>query len=161
MCALLCIFLHRKPFYTCAIMKKLKFLLAALAAVVSLAVPTAAQAQYLYNGNGSSVGQIRSDGSVYNSYSSRVGQIRSDGSLYNSYSQRVGKIESNGTVRNSYGSNIGRVESDGSVRNGYGQNIGKIYDDGTVRNGYGQNIGRARGVKKEWAAAFFFFNFFQ
>ena len=72
----------------------------------------------------------------------------------------VGKIESNGTVRNSSGNSIGKVESDGTVRNGSGSSVGKVESDGTVRNSSGNQIGSASGVKKEWAAAFFFFNFF-
>lgn len=36
-----------------------------------------------------------------------------------------------------------------------------LANDGTVRNANNATIGKAPGVKREWAAAFFFFNFFQ
>ena len=37
--------------------------------------------------------------------------------------------------------------------------IGKIDADGTVRNASNATIGTAKGVKRSWAAAYFFFFF--
>jgi hypothetical protein len=69
----------------------------------------------------------------------------------------VGKIESDGSIRKN-GSLVGKIESDGDVRVG-GSLAGKVESDGDVRKG-GSIIGSARGVKKEYAAALFFFGFF-
>ena len=77
--------------------------------------------------------------------------------IRNSSGSSCGQIESNGTIRNSSGSSIGKVESDGTVRNGSGSSIGKVESDGTVRNSSGSSIGKAEGVRRDWAAAYFFF----
>ena len=78
----------------------------------------------------------------------------------NSSYSMIGKIDSDGTVRNSSYSMIGKVESDGTVRNSSYSMIGKIDNDGTVRNSSYSTIGTAKGIKREWAAIWFFFNFF-
>ena len=39
--------------------------------------------------------------------------------------------------------------------------VGRIEGSGTVRDGRGSSIGSARGVNPNWAAAFFFFDFFK
>ncbi len=64
-------------------------------------------------------------------------------------------------MRNASNSYIGKVESDGTVRNASNSYIGKVENDGTVRNSSNSCIGYAKGVKKEWAAIYFFFNFFK
>ena len=78
----------------------------------------------------------------------------------NASNATIGKIESNGTVRNSSNAMIGRIESNGTVRNSSNAMIGRIESDGTVRNSSNATIGYARGIKKEWAAVFFFFGMF-
>ncbi len=80
--------------------------------------------------------------------------------LRNASSQKVGSIESNGTIRNASSQKVGSIESDGTVRNASSQKIGSVESNGTVRNASSQKIGSASGVKKEWAAAFYFFDFF-
>lgn len=77
--------------------------------------------------------------------------------IRNSSGSSCGQIESNGTIRNSSGSSIGKIDSDGTVRNGSGSSIGKVESDGTVRNSSGSSIGKAEGVRRDWAAAYFFF----
>lgn len=47
-----------------------------------------------------------------------------------------------------------------TVRNASNATIGKIESNGTVRNSSNATIGYARGIKKEWAAVFFFFGMF-
>ena len=78
----------------------------------------------------------------------------------NASNATIGKIESNGTVHNSSNAMIGRIESDGTVRNASNAMIGRVESDGTVRNSSNATIGYARGIKKEWAAVFFFFGMF-
>ena len=43
-----------------------------------------------------------------------------------------------------------------TLRNGSNTKIGTIESNGTVRNGSNTKIGTAQGVKRQWAAAFFF-----
>ena len=47
-----------------------------------------------------------------------------------------------------------------TLRGSNGASVGKIDSDGTVRGSNGASIGRAENVKRRWAAAFFFFDFF-
>ena len=54
---------------------------------------------------------------------------------------------------------VGKVDRDGTVRDRSGNSIGKVDSDGTIRNKSGNSVGRASGVKKEWAAVLFFFDF--
>ena len=68
-----------------------------------------------------------------------------------------GRIESGGDIRKD-GSLICKVERDGDVRL-KGTLVGKIESDGDVRKN-GRIVGSARGIKKEQAAALFFFGFF-
>ena len=93
-----------------------------------------------------------------NSMNSTVGKIDSDGTIRNSMNSKIGKIESDGTIRNSNNSKIGKIESDGTIRNSNNSTVGKVEKDGTVRNSMNSTLGSARGVKREHAAVFFFFN---
>ena len=63
-------------------------------------------------------------------------------------------------VRNSSYSTIGHIDSDGTVRNSSYSTIGHIDSDGTIRNSSYSTIGHAKGIKREWAAVWFFFDFF-
>lgn len=125
------------------VMKRLYFAFCIIALLIFLVPSFEMSAQTVRNSSYSSIGQIDSDGTVRNS----------------SYSM-VGKIDSDGTIRNSSYSMIGKVDSDGTVRNSSYSMIGKIDDDGTVRNSSYSTIGTAKGIKREWAAVWFFFNLF-
>lgn len=104
---------------------------------------------------GSRIGEIESDGDIYIN-GSRVGEIESDGDVYLKGS-RIGKIESDGDVYLN-GSRIGKIESDGDIYLN-GSRIGEVEEDGDIYY-KGSRIGQAKGVKREWAAAvFFFFDF--
>lgn len=82
------------------------------------------------------------------------------GTLRNASNAAIGKIDNDGTVRNASNASIGKIQNDGTVRNASNAAIGKIDNDGTVRNSSNASIGKAQGVKMEWAAAYFFFDFF-
>ena len=64
-------------------------------------------------------------------------------------------------LRNSNNATIGKIDSDGTVRNSNNASIGKIDSDGTVRNSNNASIGKAKDVKREYAAAYFFFDYFK
>ena len=46
------------------------------------------------------------------------------------------------------------------VRNSSYSAIGHIDSDGTIRNSSYSTIGHAKGIKREWAAVWFFFDMF-
>lgn len=64
------------------------------------------------------------------------------------------------TIRNNSNSMIAKIESDGTVRNRSNSYVGKIDKDGTVRNSSNSVIGYAKDVPMQYAAIYFFFNFF-
>ena len=81
----------------------------------------------------------------------------------NSSYSSIGHIDSDGTIRNSSYSTIGHIDSDGTIRNSSYSTIGHIDSDGTIRNSSYSSystIGHAKGIKREWAAVWFFFDFF-
>ena len=71
----------------------------------------------------------------------------------------MARIDNDGVVRDSSGNRKGRIESDGVVRNASGNRIGKVESDGTVRDSSGSRLGTARNIRREYAAAVFFFYF--
>ena len=123
------------------IMKKRLSILAVFC--MGLVLPAVMNAQTLRNGS-----------------NAKVGTIESNGTVRNASNAKIGTIESNGTVRNASNAKVGTIESNGTVRNGSNAKIGTVESDGTVRNGSNTKIGTAQGVKRQWAAAFFFFDFF-
>ena len=71
-------------------------------------------------------------------------------------SMAIAASQQNGAVRNASNAQIGRIESNGTVRNSLNAQIGKIESSGTIRDCFNPTMGSASGVKKEWAAVFFF-----
>lgn len=62
-------------------------------------------------------------------------------------------------MQNSNYGTAGYIKSDGTVQDSRYTTIGHIKSDGTVQDSRYTTIGHANGVKREWAAAFFFFFF--
>ena len=89
-------------------MKRFLFILMTLAA---LAAGTDAYAQRLQNGNYSTIGYIKSDGTVQNGNYSTIGYIKSDGTVQNSNYSTIGYIKSDGRVQNSNYSTIGYADT--------------------------------------------------
>ena len=143
----------------CKTMKKRLSILAFFCLCLGLSAVT--NAQDLRDASYSRIGQIDSDGTVRNASYTRIGQIDNDGTVRNASYTRIGQIDNDGTVRNASYTRIGQVDNDGTVRNASYTRIGQIDNDGTVRNASYTKIGTAKGVRKRWAAAFFFFNFFK
>ena len=127
---------------------------------LSFAANTESIAQDVRNSSYSTIGHIDSDGTVRNSSYSTIGHIDSDGTIRNSSYSAIGHIDNDGTIRNSSYSAIGHVDKDGTVRNSSYSSIGHIDSDGTIRNSSYSTIGHAKGIKREWAAVWFFFDMF-
>ena len=86
------------------------------------------------------------------SFSLIQAQTMQDGHYNNS-----GTIKSDGTIQDSHYSTIGYIKSDGTVQDSHYSTIGYIKSDGTVQDSHYSTIGHASGIKKEWAAAYYFF----
>jgi hypothetical protein len=122
-------------------------------------VPQTTSAQELRKG-GSLVGKVNSDGKVYNGTGQQIGTFNSNGSVFNKGGSQIGTINSDGSLRIKNVS--GKVDNSGMVTKN-GSTVGRIDSDGkvwTAGNGGGSQIGTAQGVKKTYAAAFFFFDAF-
>ena len=141
------------------VMKRLITLIFVFAAF-AIALPNAGFSQDVRNSSYSTIGHIDSDGTVRNSSYSTIGHIDSDGTIRNSSYSAIGHIDNDGTIRNSSYSAIGHVDKDGTVRNSSYSAIGHIDSDGTIRNSSYSTIGHAKGIKREWAAVWFFFDMF-
>jgi len=50
------------------------------------------------------------------------------------------------------------VNKDGRIQDGSYRTIGYVKDDGTVQDGSYRTLGYAKGIPRNWAAVFFFFN---
>ena len=119
-----------------------------------LLLPLAVSAQDIRKG-GLIFARVESNGDV-RLRGQIVGRFEADGDI-RVQGAIVGRIERDGDIRRK-GTIVGKVERDGDVRKN-GRLVGKVESDGDIRK-EGQIIGRAAGVKKEYAAAIFFFGFF-
>jgi cytoskeletal protein CcmA (bactofilin family) len=125
-----------------------------IAVVLFLLLPLSVSAQDLRKG-GSLFARVETNGDV-RIRGQIVGRFETDGDI-RVKGTIVGRIERDGDIRRK-GTIVGQVEQDGDVRMN-GRIVGKVESDGDIRKA-GQIIGRAAGVKKEYAAAIFFFGFF-
>ena len=84
-----------------------------------------------------------------------------DGTVRDSDGNPLGRIDDDGAVRDRSGGPIGRIDGDGTVCDSDGSPLGRIDRDGAVWDKSGSIIGSARGMNPRWAAAYFFFDFFE
>ena len=119
-------------------MKRIFCLLTLLAAFAACG---SAFAQRLQNGSYSTVGYIKSDGTIQ------------DGSY-----RTIGYIKSDGTVQDGSYRTVGHIKGDGTVQDGSYRTIGHVKSDGTVQDGSYRTVGHAdASLRKEWIAWFYFF----
>jgi len=125
------------------------------------ATPTAQEKSMELRGKNDQVlVNVFADGTVRNTLHVRIGKFESDGKMRDTVNVSIGRIEANGTIRDKQDKRIGKIEADGTVRDEQDRRMGKIESDGTIRDTLNVRIGRAPGMKKEWAAAIYFFGFF-
>ena len=82
-------------------MKRLALLIIALVNI------TLAQGQIIESSNRSTIGKIKTDGTIENSSGSTLGYIKNDGTIENSHRSTIGYVKKDGTVENSHRSTIG------------------------------------------------------
>ena len=103
------------------------------------------------NSSYSTLGYIRSNGTVENSSHSTIGYIRTDGTVENSSHSTIGYVRSNGEVENSSHSTIGYYRS-GCFENSSHSTIG-YYRSGDIENSSHSTIGKLRGTNNSIAVA--------
>ncbi len=75
--------------------------------------------------------------------------------IANSSGSTTGYIRGN-DIRDSRSSFVGSIRGN-YVYNSYNSRIGEIRDDGSIYDSRNSFFGKAKGVKKEWVAVFYFF----
>ena len=71
----------------------------------------------------------------------------------------TGSVRSDGTICDRSGNSVARIDNSGNIRDRSGNTVGRIDSNGSIRDKSGNSVGRASGVKREWAAVLFFFDF--
>ena len=104
---------------------------------------------------GARAGEVTPDGRIWIG-GSIAGEIASNGRVWKGGSL-VGEVETNGRIWEG-GSKVGEVDASGKVWKG-GSLVGEIERNGRVWKG-GSLVGEAAGLKLPWAAAIYFFFFF-
>lgn len=141
-------------------MKAIKTYLTIAVLMMAMAWSVNASAQVLRDANYNSVGRIAGNGLVRDASQKLVGSFESDGSVRNKAGEKLGQINRLEIFDNE-GARIGYINSDGSVRDGESNPLGTIsLSDGKVTDANHKVLGYARGVRVDWIACYFFFNFF-
>lgn len=106
----------------------------------------------------STIGTIRSDGTIIDSSYSTLGYIDEDGSVENSSYSTIGYVD-DGTIENSSYSTIGYVRDDGTLLDSSYSTIGYISTSGTISDSSYSTIAYADpdGEDVDAIAAFLFF----
>ncbi|MBO7609239.1 MAG: hypothetical protein J6S96_03430 [Muribaculaceae bacterium] len=130
-----------------------------LLAVMALALST--QAQVLRNADYQAMGRISPNGMVRNAESISVGSFEPDGTVCNREGTPVGRINRL-EIFDTEGTRVGYINTNGVVHNGEGVVVGTInLSDGKVTNDKHEVLGYARGIRVDWIACYFFFDFFK
>ena len=91
-------------------MKRLFLLLFSAVLLLAPAAYTTLSAQRLQDGSYSTVGYIKSDGTIQNGSYSTIGHIKSDGTVQDGSYRTIGHIKSDGTVQDGSYRTIGHFE---------------------------------------------------
>jgi len=142
-------------------MKNFYLHLASLLLVFTLATTIHSQAQVLRNADYQNIGRINGNGVIRDANGYALGSFERDGSLHDANGKRLGVINKY-DILDANGNRLGYISTDGTVRSGDGQILGNIsISDGKVTDGNHQTIGYARGIRVDWIACYYFFNFFK
>lgn len=142
-------------------MKHLRSYLVLLVAMLSSWLCSPASAQVLRDADYNSVGRIAGNGLVRDASQRTIGSFESDGSIRNKAGLTLGRINRL-EIFDDAGTRIGYINSDGTVRDGESQLLGTInLSDGKVTNAEGRVLGFARGIRVDWIACYYFFDFFK
>ena len=119
------------------------------------------QAQVLRNPDYQAMGRISPNGIVRNAESMSMGSFEPDGTVLDRSGNAVGRI-SRLEIFDTQGQRIGYINTNGVVHNGEGEVMGTIsLNDGKVTDAKHTVLGYARGIRVDWIACYFFFDFFK
>ena len=142
-------------------MKKFRLYITAIVLTLSAAMATGASAQVLRDADFNSIGRINGNGTVRDNTYHSVGTFDADGTVRDNAGNALGVIKSL-EIFNTEGTRIGYIHTDGTVHDGESNVLGYInISDGKVSDAQKQTIGFARGIRVDWIACYYFFDFFK
>ena len=142
-------------------MKQIRLYITALVLAISGIMASQASAQVLRDADFNSIGRINGNGVVRDDTGRSAGSFDADGTVRNITGEAVGVIKQL-EIFDMDGNRIGYINNDGTVRDGESNVLGYInISDGKVTDAEKQTIGFARGVRVDWIACYYFFNFFK
>ena len=140
-------------------MKTLRLYIAAIVLTLSGIMATGASAQVLRDADFNSIGRINGNGVVRDDKGRSIGTFDADGTVRNSAGTELGVIKQL-EIFDPAGTRIGFISTDGTVNDGESNVLGYIsINDGKVSDAEKKTIGFARGVRVDWIACYYFFNF--
>lgn len=129
--------------------------------VTVMALAGCMQAQVLRNPDYQAMGRISPNGIVRNAESMSMGSFEPDGVVLDRSGKAVGRI-SRLEIFDTQGQRLGFINTNGTVHNGEGAMLGTIsLNDGKVTDAKNVVLGYARGIRVDWIACYFFFDFFK
>lgn len=138
-------------------MKLIRFYILAVLLTAGLAL----QAQVLRDADYNSIGRIAGNGIVRDISQHSIGTFEPDGTIRDKAGTTLGRI-ARLEIFDAEGKRVGYINSDGSVRDGESKQLGKIgLSDGKVVDSDGKILGYARGIRVDWIACYYFFDFFK
>jgi len=111
--------------------------------------------------NDNTVGRISGNGVVRDNGFHSMGSFDADGTVRDASGTAVGKIVRLEIFDNA-GNRLGYINTDGTVRDGNSNKLGHVnLNDGKVTDAEHHTLGYARGIRVDWIACYYFFNFFK
>ena len=142
-------------------MKTLRLYIAAIVLTLSGIMATGASAQVLRDADFNSIGRINGNGVVRDDKGRSIGTFDADGTVRKHDGTALGVIKQL-EIFDPSGKRIGFISTDGTVNDGESNVLGYIsINDGKVSDAEKKTIGFARGVRVDWIACYYFFNFFK
>lgn len=129
--------------------------------VMAMSAAIGAQAQVLRDANYEAMGRISPNGMVRGHDSVSKGCFEPDGTVKDKAGNVLGRIDRL-EIFDNQGTRIGYINTNGTVRNGNSEVLGTInLGDGKVTDASHNVLGYARGIRVDWIACYFFFDFFK
>ena len=142
-------------------MKGIKTYLMTAIMVMAMAWSMSAQAQVLRDADYKSVGRIAGNGLVRDASQRSIGSFEADGTVKDKAGVTRGHI-SRLEIFDASGTRIGYIKTDGTVCDGESRVLGTInLNDGKVTDANQRVLGFARGIRVDWIACYYFFDFFK
>lgn len=129
--------------------------------MVALCWNNQGSAQVLRDADYNSVGRIAGNGLVRDASQRSIGSFEADGTVKDKAGVTRGRINRL-EIFDATGTRIGYIKTDGTVCDGESNVLGTInLNDGKVVDASHRVLGFARGIRVDWIACYYFFDFFK